>query len=148
MIGNSVERYIKVMKALADPTRVKILKILQVKGLCVCEIRSLLGLAQPTISKHLKLLEGAGLVSSYKEKMWVHYRLTAEQSNVYAKTAMENLHDWLGDDPEIKDLQNIVPSLERHEIPEKSSPSRNNQSAKKVKTYFYPINKLTKDNQS
>ena len=111
-----MERYIKVMKALADPTRVKILKILQVKGLCGCEIRSLLGLAQPTISKHLKLLEGAGLVESYKEKMWVHYSLATDSSNVYAMTALEDLHGWLAEDPEIIILLEKLSALEPDKI--------------------------------
>ncbi|NLJ29520.1 MAG: winged helix-turn-helix transcriptional regulator, partial [Deltaproteobacteria bacterium] len=44
--------FIKVMKALSDPNRVKILKILQHKTLCVCEIQKVLGIAQPTVSNH------------------------------------------------------------------------------------------------
>jgi ArsR family transcriptional regulator len=47
------------MKALSDPNRVKIIKMLQQKVLCVCEMRAALNIAQPTVSKHLKLLEDA-----------------------------------------------------------------------------------------
>ena len=51
------------MKALSDPNRVKILKMLQHKYMCVCELKAPLQLAQPSVSKHLKLLEDAGLVN-------------------------------------------------------------------------------------
>ena len=67
--------FVKVMKALSDPNRVRIIKLLQQKTLCVCELRSLLGLAQPTVSKHLKVLEQAGLVGYAKDGLWVNYCL-------------------------------------------------------------------------
>lgn len=111
-----MKKFVKVMKALSDPGRVKILKILQLKELCVCEIRVLLNLAQPTISKHLKLLEEAGLVESRKEKLWVNYRLASGVDNIYALTALHNLQGWLGDDLEIKELLTRVPIVDRADI--------------------------------
>jgi ArsR family transcriptional regulator len=56
-----MNEFIKVMKALSDPNRVKLLKLLQKREMCVCEIQAALGISQPTVSKHLKILEGAGL---------------------------------------------------------------------------------------
>ena len=111
-----MKQFIKVMKALSDPSRVKILKILQSKGLCVCEIKALLDLAQPTISKHLKLLEDAGLVESHKDKLWVNYRLASGEDNVYAYAVLQNLQGWLDDDPEIKSLLAVVPFIDRANI--------------------------------
>ena len=64
---------IQVMKALSDHNRIKIIKILAARNLCVCEITSLLGLALPTVSKHLKNLEDAGLVTSNRDGSWVVY---------------------------------------------------------------------------
>jgi ArsR family transcriptional regulator, arsenate/arsenite/antimonite-responsive transcriptional repressor len=53
--------FTKIMKALSDPNRVKILKLLQHNSnMCVYELKSLLQIAQPTVSKHLKILEEAG----------------------------------------------------------------------------------------
>ena len=52
-----MKEFIKAMKALSDPNRVKIIKLLQRRVLCVCEIQEALGLAQSTASKHLKILE-------------------------------------------------------------------------------------------
>ena len=54
-----MKNFIKVMKALSDPNRIKIIKILQHKMMCVCELRAALEIAQPTVSKHLKILEEA-----------------------------------------------------------------------------------------
>jgi ArsR family transcriptional regulator len=58
--------FIRVMKALSDPNRARILKLLYQKTLCVNEITGIIKLAQPTVSKHLKILENAGLVVSEK----------------------------------------------------------------------------------
>jgi ArsR family transcriptional regulator len=66
-------------KALADPTRLAIVNRLASRGdSCVCEFDSL-GLAQPTISHHLRILREAGLIEvSHKRKTWVFYRLVPE----------------------------------------------------------------------
>ena len=45
--------------------------------MCVCELQAALGIAQPTVSSHLKVLEEAGLVESAKEGQWVNYSLAA-----------------------------------------------------------------------
>ncbi len=96
-----MENFIRVMKALSDPNRVKIMKMLEAKGLCVCEITDVLGLAQSTVSKHLKILEDADLVESWKDKAWVNYKLTKNPENPYAATLNDNLKAWLGNDPQI-----------------------------------------------
>ena len=51
--GLTMKEFLKVMKALSEPSRVKILKLLQSETLCVGELKDSLRLAQPTISKHL-----------------------------------------------------------------------------------------------
>lgn len=72
-------------KALADSTRLKILKLLKVKELCVCEIMVALDLTQPTASHHLGILERAGLVKDRKEGKWVFYRIADPK-------LIENMH--------------------------------------------------------
>jgi DNA-binding transcriptional ArsR family regulator len=62
-----MKELVKVMKALADPGRIKIVKMLEARELCVCEIHAAPDLAQPTISKHLRILEEAGLVDRRKD---------------------------------------------------------------------------------
>src|SRR5687767_12254128 len=62
-------------KALADRTRLRILGLLAAGEVCVCDIHESLGLPQPTTSRHLAYLRRAGLVTTRKEGLWVHYRL-------------------------------------------------------------------------
>jgi len=71
-----VEKQSRVFKALADETRLRILWLLEVRELCVCEVMVALDLTQPTASHHLGLLENAGLVKARKEGKWVFYRVT------------------------------------------------------------------------
>ena len=94
--------FIKVMKALSDPNRVKILKLLQQKIMCVCELRGALQISQPSVSKHLKLLEEAGLVDYKKEGLWVNYYLAKNKRNPYASAILGNLRHWLEGDVETK----------------------------------------------
>ena len=108
--------FLKVMKALSDPNRVKIIKLLQQKMMCVCELRGALRIAQPTVSKHLKILEDAGLVDFQKDGLWVNYFLADGQSSPYAASLLGNLKHWLEDDPEITELVKKVPFLNREEL--------------------------------
>jgi ArsR family transcriptional regulator len=66
-------------KALSDPTRLAIVNRLASRGeACVCEFNTL-GLSQPTISHHLRVLREAGLIEvAHKRKTWVFYRLVPE----------------------------------------------------------------------
>jgi len=72
---DEAERRYKIFKALADTNRLRILKLLEVREMCVCEIMIALGLTQPTASHHLRILENAGLVKGRKEGKWVFYRI-------------------------------------------------------------------------
>ena len=108
--------FIKVMKALSDPNRVKILKLLQHKTMCVCELQGALQVSQPSVSKHLKLLEEAGLVDYIKEGLWVNYYLADGKVSPYAASLLGNLKHWLEDDPEISELVGIIPFLKREEL--------------------------------
>ena len=108
--------FIRVMKALSDPNRVKIMKMLGVRPLCVCEITAILGLAQPTVSKHLKVLEEAGLTESWKEGSWVNYRLPGQPENRYATEMLALLPGWLADEPQIREALAQVASVDRLRI--------------------------------
>jgi ArsR family transcriptional regulator len=111
-----MQAFIKVMKALTDPNGVKILKLLQEKEMCVCEIQSALDISQPNASKHLKLLEDSGLVESRKDGLWVNYSLTNGMSSPYAASILGNLRHWLNDDPQVSALIKKVPLLNRKEL--------------------------------
>ena len=108
--------FIKVMKALSDPNRLKMIKLLQRRVLCVCEIQEAMGLAQSTASKHLKILEEAGLITHSREGLWVNYRLADGDRNPYAASLLGNLRHWLEEDPEVKALVSRLPEIRREII--------------------------------
>ena len=75
----STKKQSNFFKALADETRLRILKLLEVREMCVCEIMIGLDLTQPTASHHLTLLENTGLVKDRKEGKWVFYSIADPQ---------------------------------------------------------------------
>jgi ArsR family transcriptional regulator len=105
--------FTKVMKALRDPNRVKIVKMLQHGELCVCEIQEALGVSQPTVSKHVKILEEAGLVHSRKDGLWVHYSLTDGGKSPYAATMLGNMKYWLEESADVSELVKRLPDIRR-----------------------------------
>ena len=84
-----------VFKALADRTRLRILGLLAAGEVCVCNLHESLGLPQPTTSRHLAYLRRAGLVTTRKEGLWVHYRL-AEASDPVMEQVVESVRHAVG----------------------------------------------------
>jgi DNA-binding transcriptional ArsR family regulator len=74
----------KFFKALSDEKRIRILKLLTVREMCVCELMVALNVTQPNLSHHLKILENQGFVNRRKEGKWAYYSLTNSK-------AIENL---------------------------------------------------------
>ena len=111
-----MKKFIKVMKALSDPNRVKMVKLLQHKVMCVCEIQAALGLAQSTVSKHLKILEEAGLITFFKDGLWVNYSLSDGTDSPYAANLLGSLRHWLGDDAELAAIVEKLPTIRREDI--------------------------------
>ena len=70
-----VKNFANVFKAVSEPSRIRILKMLQVRPLCVCEIADVLGLTNSTVSEHLSVLRENNLVSFDKKGKIVFYRL-------------------------------------------------------------------------
>lgn len=111
-----MNQFIKVMKALSDPGRLKIIKMLQHKPMCVCEIQKALEIPQPTASRQLKILEEAGLAVSQKSGLWVNYNLAEGEESPYAATLIGCLRHWLSDDPEIVQIVKKLPEIRREDI--------------------------------
>ena len=86
----------KVLKALADGNRLRIMNLLMRGELCVCELVEILGLSQTNVSRHLNKLTQAGLLDFRKEAQWVFYRINndfmKEHSFLakYLKASFEN----------------------------------------------------------
>jgi len=102
------------MKAVADSARVKILKMLQHRELCVCEMQAVLGISQPAVSRHLRLLEDADFVRSQKDGMWSNFRLaTKNECNPYSRVILQTLRNWLEEDPQIEKVLEQVKNVDR-----------------------------------
>ncbi|MCV2395433.1 metalloregulator ArsR/SmtB family transcription factor [Actinotalea sp. M2MS4P-6] len=69
------------LKALADPARLRLVSLLANAAeheACVCDLTAPLGLSQPTVSHHLKVLQQAGLVTREKRATWAYYSVVTE----------------------------------------------------------------------
>lgn len=89
---------VKIYKALSDPNRMRILKMLQIRSLCVCEITSILNLATSTVSKHLAILREANLITDSKDGKWVNFRLNDSTESQYPTAIIKQLTGWLQED--------------------------------------------------
>jgi ArsR family transcriptional regulator len=85
----------RVFKALADPTRVRILGLLANGEICVCHIHESLRLPQSLVSRHLAYLRRAGLVEGRKDGLWVHYRLAPHRDDV-TRTLLDAVYHCMG----------------------------------------------------
>jgi ArsR family transcriptional regulator len=112
---------IKVLKALGDPTRIKIVKILRHRSkMCVCELQYVLGMPQPGVSKHLKVLENAGIVEPERDGMWVNYSLSDGKMGVNFEQALKSILNWVDEDEnEVAQLIGKTESADRFKISSK-----------------------------
>jgi ArsR family transcriptional regulator len=74
----------EVFKALADATRLRILRLLMAGDVCVCDIHDALKIPQAKASRHLAYLRRAGLVTTRREGLWVHYSLSKSADPIVA----------------------------------------------------------------
>jgi ArsR family transcriptional regulator len=81
MSREEAERIAKLFKAMADPTRVQLLGLLRSKpgGECGYDLTGPLGISQPSVSYHVKILHEAGLVTRERRGSWVFYRICEER---------------------------------------------------------------------
>ena len=96
-----LEQFEQVGRAIADPSRLRILKLLEPEELCVCQITAVLGLAPATVSKHLSALKAAGLIAQRKAGRWVYYRVAERSTNPYAPAVQVLVRGALGEDETI-----------------------------------------------
>jgi ArsR family transcriptional regulator len=96
-----MKSYLKVFKALSDKNRLRIMKMLETKPMCVCEITAVLSLAPSTVSKHLSLLHEAGLIEDRKQGRWVNYSLPGKNLIPLVSEMLRLLRRSLKDHPEV-----------------------------------------------
>lgn len=83
-----LRRQSRLLKALANQTRLKMLRLLSIGEMCVCELTVALELTQPTASHHLNILQNVGLIKDRKEGKWVFY-------SVAKPDVIQNLFEFL-----------------------------------------------------
>jgi ArsR family transcriptional regulator len=85
---NDAEKLAGVLKALADPARLRLLSLIQSSPdgeACVCDLTEPVGLSQPTVSHHLRILTEAGLLEREKRGVWAYYRLVPKAIGTIAE---------------------------------------------------------------
>ena len=96
MTTPATESLQKVFKTLADPTRVRILRLLGQEELIVGELMDILGMAQSRVSRHLAILREAGVLSDRREGTYVAYHLDLPSEGPWRETwalAAKSMHD-------------------------------------------------------
>ena len=111
-----MKRHLKIFKSLSDKSRLRIVKMLEVKPMCVCEITSVLELAPSTVSKHLSLLQEAGLIEDTKNGKWVNYSLSALDRSQFVSDILGLLGGILDADPGVVEDRKKASKADRAQI--------------------------------
>ena len=99
---------VQIFKALSDANRLRILKMLEIRPLCVCEISEVLQLANSTVSRHLSILRNAELILDSKDGKWVNYALNSTMEAPFIRQVLPMIAEWLPDDAQVRsDAQKV-----------------------------------------
>lgn len=103
-------------KTLSDPTRLRILLMLRVRPMYVCEIREVLQLAISTVSKHLSILRNAGFIVDYKEGRWIYYRRNDDPNARHINSLLALVDSWLDQERQAKADSQKAAQVDRYKI--------------------------------
>ena len=95
----AMEDTARLFQALAETSRLRLLKCLQVRPACVCELMQATGMSQTRVSRHLRVLREAGLVGDAREAQWVIYSLAQPPVGALGGQLLALLEEW-GEDKE------------------------------------------------
>ena len=105
-----------IFKALSDKNRLRILKMLQIKPLCVCEITEILQLAASTVSQHLSILKKEGFILEDRDGKWVNYLINQRPEDQRISAVLSSLDFWIGDNQAIETDKQKVKASDRYKI--------------------------------
>jgi ArsR family transcriptional regulator, arsenate/arsenite/antimonite-responsive transcriptional repressor len=80
---------VAIARALADPTRVRIVAALRNGELCVCELVDALGISQSSLSSHLQICRQSGVLTTRKESRWIYYSLSTRYGSLIERIFSE-----------------------------------------------------------
>jgi len=106
----------KIFRSLSDFNRLRILKALQSKILCVCEIKELLNLANSTVSQHLKVLKQSDFIVERKNGKWVEYMINQHPRDKRVSAILSSLDYWIDDEDTIISDKLKIKDLNRENI--------------------------------
>jgi ArsR family transcriptional regulator len=109
-----IEDKTKLFKSLSDSNRLRILKMLQLKPLCVCEITDVLQLATSTVSRHLSILKETGFIIEEKDGKWVNYMINPYPDDPRISSIISTLDFWIADQKTIIEDKSKVIKVDRH----------------------------------
>jgi ArsR family transcriptional regulator len=113
----AMKKIANIFKALSDDTRLRVIKLLQERELCVCELMQVLEMSQPRISRHLSVLKNAGLVNDRREGKWIHYSLRQETQGKEIKILLDSMVVMANDDAVVKgDKKNLKKAIRLSEV--------------------------------
>lgn len=95
-----MEYLVKVLKALSDETRLRMLMLIEEQELCVCEVMQILDMHQSRVSRHLNILRDAGLAKTRRQGTWMFYSSAAQTA--HHSHVAGALRDWMKDNETVK----------------------------------------------
>ena len=102
-----MREFLRIIKAVSDETKVRILKLLQKQKqqLCVCDIMNALNISQTRASRNLNILKNAGFVTSNRKGAWIYYSINKKKINQFHHKINEMFREILNNDQIIKEDQ-------------------------------------------
>jgi len=107
-----MEDFTKIFQALSDSNRIKILKMLEVRPICVCEFPDILELSVSTVSSHLSFLKKTGFITSKQNGKWIEYSLNKNSENPIIQNLLTMTNQYLNDNPTIKNDKDKISKKE------------------------------------
>jgi ArsR family transcriptional regulator, arsenate/arsenite/antimonite-responsive transcriptional repressor len=112
----SLKKQSEIFKSLSEPNRIRIIKMLQERSLCVCEITEILQLAASTVSKHLSILKNSGFIVDEKDNKWINYRINPNPDDPGILSALFSVKLMMEDDETIKKDRQKMRTVNREEL--------------------------------
>jgi ArsR family transcriptional regulator len=109
-----VRKLEKILKALGDKNRLRIVNMLRDKPMCVCEITDVLELSQSAVSGHLRVLKEAGVIGDRKDGLWVEYSLCRDGGAV--GDLLRSIEESFLHDPEMKAERKLAGRTDRQAL--------------------------------
>ena len=110
--GAGLKEVVRILKALADPTRLRIMLLLRRRELCVCELMFILEMEQSRVSHHMRTLRDAGIAEDVREGRWIIYRVPEASrglvEDLFARALQERIEGSSEADADVRKLEVCV----------------------------------------